>query len=78
MANETNRDNAVRRVKLSLKSLGVFARIRETLISRRPTTPPGKRSEQLEKMIRLNADSADMVRVSLSRAKNDLLKEIEA
>ena len=77
MANETKRDNAVRRVKLSLKSLGMFARIRERLVSRRPTTPAGERTEQLEKMIRLNSDSADMVRVSLARAKNDLMKEIQ-
>ena len=75
MANESKKDNAVRRVKQGLAALATFARIREELILKRMTTPAGVARELLEQSLRLNQETMDETRKILWRAEDDLLKE---
>ncbi len=76
MPDESKKESAVRRIRIGLKTLATFARLREELILKRLSMPPGVGSERLEELIRINEETMTETRKILWRAEDELLKEM--
>jgi hypothetical protein len=74
----SEKDTAVRRLQQALEAVATFARIREQLLLRQKTTPIGRPREQIDNMIRLNRETLDAARMSLSLAEADVLRKSSA
>lgn len=75
MAGQTKQDRAVRRVQKTLNGVASLARIREELLLMQATAPLGKTRERIEELIRLNQETLEGMRKSLSSAEAELLQE---
>jgi hypothetical protein len=73
MADEVKKDRAIRRVQKALNGVATLARIREELFLMRATAPLGKSRERIEQLIRLNHETLEGVKKSLTMAEADLL-----
>ena len=78
MVTEAERDNAIRRLQKALEAIATFARIREELLLAEKTTPLGRPRERINDMIRLNRETLDAARKSLSIAEADVFRKSSA